>query len=87
MVRPDLPPGFDGWQASDPTPQEKSEGVQMALFFLTYSKSNILKCKVIVHPKMRNSAVQNIFLTVFFHNYVLMHNCNPTPIEMNHIGP
>uniref|UniRef100_A0A8C1WNL4 Protein-glutamine gamma-glutamyltransferase 2 n=1 Tax=Cyprinus carpio TaxID=7962 RepID=A0A8C1WNL4_CYPCA len=27
MTRPDLPPGFDGWQASDPTPQEKSEGV------------------------------------------------------------
>ncbi|XP_067089457.1 protein-glutamine gamma-glutamyltransferase 2 [Osmerus mordax] len=27
MTRPDLKPGFDGWQASDPTPQEKSEGV------------------------------------------------------------
>ncbi|NP_997821.2 protein-glutamine gamma-glutamyltransferase 2 [Danio rerio] len=27
MGRSDLPPGFDGWQASDPTPQEKSEGV------------------------------------------------------------
>ncbi|XP_036387096.1 protein-glutamine gamma-glutamyltransferase 2 [Megalops cyprinoides] len=27
MTRPDLSPGFDGWQASDPTPQEKSEGV------------------------------------------------------------
>ncbi|KAJ8259032.1 hypothetical protein COCON_G00180440 [Conger conger] len=27
MTRPDLQPGFDGWQASDPTPQEKSEGV------------------------------------------------------------
>uniref|UniRef100_A0A8C4GNF3 Protein-glutamine gamma-glutamyltransferase 2 n=1 Tax=Dicentrarchus labrax TaxID=13489 RepID=A0A8C4GNF3_DICLA len=27
MTRPDLEPEFDGWQASDPTPQEKSEGV------------------------------------------------------------
>ncbi|XP_076870442.1 protein-glutamine gamma-glutamyltransferase 2 [Brachyhypopomus gauderio] len=27
MTRPDLKAGFDGWQASDPTPQEKSEGV------------------------------------------------------------
>ncbi|XP_026580666.1 protein-glutamine gamma-glutamyltransferase 2-like [Pseudonaja textilis] len=27
MTRPDLPSGYDGWQALDPTPQEKSEGV------------------------------------------------------------
>lgn len=27
MTRPDLGTGFDGWQASDPTPQETSEGV------------------------------------------------------------
>ncbi|XP_031412434.1 protein-glutamine gamma-glutamyltransferase 2 [Meleagris gallopavo] len=27
MTRPDLAPGYDGWQALDPTPQEKSEGV------------------------------------------------------------
>uniref|UniRef100_A0A8C8CYM6 Protein-glutamine gamma-glutamyltransferase 2 n=1 Tax=Oncorhynchus tshawytscha TaxID=74940 RepID=A0A8C8CYM6_ONCTS len=27
MARPDLDAGYDGWQASDPTPQEKSEGV------------------------------------------------------------
>ncbi|XP_063152866.1 protein-glutamine gamma-glutamyltransferase 2 [Candoia aspera] len=27
MSRPDLPSGYDGWQALDPTPQEKSEGV------------------------------------------------------------
>ncbi|XP_010879060.2 protein-glutamine gamma-glutamyltransferase 2 [Esox lucius] len=27
MTRPDLQTGFDGWQAVDPTPQEKSEGV------------------------------------------------------------
>lgn len=26
MTRPDLKPGFNGWQASDPTPQEKSDG-------------------------------------------------------------
>ncbi|XP_037351124.1 protein-glutamine gamma-glutamyltransferase 2 isoform X1 [Talpa occidentalis] len=26
MTRPDLKPGYDGWQALDPTPQEKSEG-------------------------------------------------------------
>lgn len=26
MARPDLDAGYDGWQASDPTPQEKSEG-------------------------------------------------------------
>ncbi|XP_051488984.1 protein-glutamine gamma-glutamyltransferase 2 isoform X1 [Apus apus] len=27
MARPDLAAGYDGWQALDPTPQEKSEGV------------------------------------------------------------
>ncbi|KAJ8369621.1 hypothetical protein SKAU_G00096490 [Synaphobranchus kaupii] len=27
IKRPDLGPGYDGWQASDPTPQEKSDGV------------------------------------------------------------
>ncbi|XP_061113162.1 protein-glutamine gamma-glutamyltransferase 2-like isoform X2 [Conger conger] len=27
MKRPDLGPGYEGWQASDPTPQEKSDGV------------------------------------------------------------
>ncbi|XP_035513294.1 protein-glutamine gamma-glutamyltransferase 2-like [Morone saxatilis] len=27
MTRPDLEPEFDGWQASDPTPQETSDGV------------------------------------------------------------
>ncbi|KAM6248297.1 protein-glutamine gamma-glutamyltransferase 2 [Porphyrio hochstetteri] len=27
MARPDLAPSYDGWQALDPTPQEKSEGV------------------------------------------------------------
>lgn len=28
MTRPDLQPGYEGWQAIDPTPQEKSEGGQ-----------------------------------------------------------
>ncbi|XP_041060955.1 protein-glutamine gamma-glutamyltransferase 2-like isoform X2 [Carcharodon carcharias] len=27
MTRPDLKPGYDGWQVIDPTPQEKSEGI------------------------------------------------------------
>ena len=27
MARPDLAPGYDGWQVLDPTPQEKSEGM------------------------------------------------------------
>ncbi|XP_051887118.1 protein-glutamine gamma-glutamyltransferase 2-like [Pristis pectinata] len=27
MARSDLKPGYDGWQALDPTPQEKSEGI------------------------------------------------------------
>ncbi|KAG7161386.1 Hemocyte protein-glutamine gamma-glutamyltransferase-like 3, partial [Homarus americanus] len=27
MSRPDLPPGYGGWQAVDATPQEKSEGI------------------------------------------------------------
>ena len=26
MTRPDLTSDFNGWQATDPTPQEKSEG-------------------------------------------------------------
>lgn len=30
MTRPDLKPDFNGWQASDPTPQEKSEGNEHA---------------------------------------------------------
>lgn len=34
MARPDLKAGFDGWQASDPTPQEKSEG--MDTIFISY---------------------------------------------------
>lgn len=34
MTRPDLKAGFDGWQASDPTPQEKSEG--MDTIFISY---------------------------------------------------
>ncbi|XP_059507530.1 protein-glutamine gamma-glutamyltransferase 2 isoform X4 [Stegostoma tigrinum] len=27
MTRPDLPPGYDGWQVLDPTPQERSDGI------------------------------------------------------------
>ncbi|XP_060593813.1 protein-glutamine gamma-glutamyltransferase K-like [Ruditapes philippinarum] len=27
MTRPDLPPGYDGWQAIDSTPQERSKGI------------------------------------------------------------
>ncbi|XP_038659000.1 protein-glutamine gamma-glutamyltransferase 2-like [Scyliorhinus canicula] len=27
MTRPDLKPGYDGWQVLDPTPQEKSNGI------------------------------------------------------------
>uniref|UniRef100_UPI00398F1EEE protein-glutamine gamma-glutamyltransferase 2 n=1 Tax=Pristiophorus japonicus TaxID=55135 RepID=UPI00398F1EEE len=27
MTRSDLPPGYDGWQVLDPTPQEKSDGI------------------------------------------------------------
>lgn len=38
MTRPDLKSDFNGWQASDPTPQEKSEGNKhsepMVIFFL-----------------------------------------------------
>lgn len=30
MGRPDLPPGYGGWQALDATPQEKSEGLYRA---------------------------------------------------------
>lgn len=30
MTRPDLKSDFNGWQASDPTPQEKSEGNEHA---------------------------------------------------------
>lgn len=36
MTRPDLKSDFNGWQASDPTPQEKSEG--------DYYKETIFKC-------------------------------------------
>lgn len=32
MTRPDLDSAFDGWQTSDPTPQETSEGEQDPLF-------------------------------------------------------
>lgn len=30
MKRPDLPKGFDGWQAIDATPQELSQGKTLA---------------------------------------------------------
>ena len=30
MARPDLPPGYGGWQAIDATPQELSDGVYCA---------------------------------------------------------
>lgn len=46
MARPDLKAGFDGWQASDPTPQEKSEGMDTIfisyLFYRPYYMHNIL---------------------------------------------
>ena len=29
MARPDLPPGFGGWQAVDATPQERSRGKKL----------------------------------------------------------
>lgn len=40
MARPDLKAGFDGWQASDPTPQEKSES--MDTIFHIYFIDNII---------------------------------------------
>lgn len=34
MARPDLPPGYGGWQAIDATPQEASQGLfQLGEFF------------------------------------------------------
>ena len=32
MSRPDLPPGYGGWQAFDATPQELSSGEQYDFF-------------------------------------------------------
>lgn len=34
MARPDLAAGYDGWQALDPTPQEKSEGTTCSMWKL-----------------------------------------------------
>ena len=33
MERPDLPPGYGGWQAVDGTPQERSNGERIVLLF------------------------------------------------------
>lgn len=30
MQRPDLPPGYDGWQVCDATPQELSQGTVLS---------------------------------------------------------
>lgn len=32
MQRLDLPPGYDGWQVCDATPQEQSQGIGMSTF-------------------------------------------------------
>ena len=34
MERPDLPPGYGGWQAVDGTPQQRSSGKKKTFFFL-----------------------------------------------------
>jgi len=31
MERPDLPPGYGGWQAVDGTPQERSNGTSRSI--------------------------------------------------------
>lgn len=33
MERPDLPPGYGGWQAVDGTPQQRSSGKKKTFFF------------------------------------------------------
>ncbi len=54
--RPDLPDGYDGWQAFDATPQELSEGRGLTLLcYIYFSLSlrtlhviyNFVKCKII----------------------------------------
>ena len=39
MARPDLPPGYGGWQAIDATPQEASGG---NLFWIKTSINNLV---------------------------------------------
>ncbi|KAK3556843.1 hypothetical protein QTP70_022280 [Hemibagrus guttatus] len=43
MARPDLKEGFDGWQASDPTPQEKSEGMDTIFILHTHTPHHVYK--------------------------------------------
>lgn len=38
MARPDLKPGFGGWQVVDATPQESSEGLSLVTFIIKMTK-------------------------------------------------
>lgn len=44
MARPDLKAGFDGWQASDPTPQEKSEGNNTNYISYLFYRLHYIQC-------------------------------------------
>ncbi|XP_029470568.1 erythrocyte membrane protein band 4.2-like isoform X6 [Rhinatrema bivittatum] len=57
MAREDLPPGYDGWQALDATPQEKSEEktITTRLFYSQYEKAltetNVLRVTALLQEK------------------------------------
>lgn len=65
MTRPDLKPEFHGWQASDPTPQEKSEGWRGRC-----PKQHI---EMFVPHKCRTDLDVNLFLGVYC--------CGPVPVR------
>lgn len=59
MTRPDLRLGYEGWQASDPTPQETSDGrdsqfnkINKHLFILRNGyKPGFLEFEAGIHPE------------------------------------
>ena len=64
--RPDLPPGFEGWQAYDPTPMECLEGISFAC---RRTFSSFIKCAV--YRKMH-------LVLLFINKFIFFLSCRNT---------
>ncbi|XP_033113463.1 protein-glutamine gamma-glutamyltransferase K-like [Anneissia japonica] len=91
MARPDLPPGYGGWQAVDATPQERSEGVfqlgpaplaavkagHVQLSFDTkFVFAEVNACKV--KWKFSSDENEEIFIAI-----IILFNQPPVPIDID----
>lgn len=68
MSRPDLPPGFGGWQVVDATPQETSDGKTAYSVIKILSKSQ--KRNMMCNSCLRWDEI-NYQIDVFFNIYLL----------------